>query len=69
MMTTKLDLNNITDVVIENIQYRDYPDFVDAFISSAVWADSGEDLSDEELDILNSEHSDFVYECVIEQIY
>ena len=59
-------LNNITDIEIEGIDMRDYPDFCDAYISYAVWEDTGEELTDEELDKLNEEHSDLVNELAHE---
>lgn len=61
--------NNI--VVIEDIagiDHKDYPDYVDAYIHSAYYEHSGEELTDEELDQLN-ENSDLVYQCVIDWIY
>ena len=42
----------VTDIEIDGIDTRDYPDFCDAFISAAVWNDTGEPLTDEELDAL-----------------
>ena len=64
-----LDTTLITDVEVEDIDNRDYPDFCDAFISSAVWKDTGKNLTDEELDELNDNHRDFVYEMVWEYLH
>lgn len=58
---------NYQNIEIDGIDYRDYPDFVDAFISYAEYED-GTELTDSELDVLN-ENSDFVYEQVINKIY
>jgi hypothetical protein len=58
----------IVDIEIEGIDLKDYPDFCDAFISSAAWLDTLELLSDEELDELN-EDSSLVYELTIDSIY
>jgi len=60
------DYQYITDVVIEDIDYKDYPDFCDAFISSAKYHDL--ELNDKLLDKLN-EDRDFVYEQVMKHIY
>ena len=62
-------LNLIGDVSMANIDYKDYPDFCDAFIESAKWKDTGEDLTEEELDELNSEYTDFVHEHVFAHIF
>lgn len=63
----KLELIEVTD--IDGIDRKDYPDFCDAFIASAVWKDTGKNLTDDELDELNSKHSDFVYNQVIKWVF
>lgn len=59
----------ITKIQVENVDSRDYPDFVDAFISSAVWADTDLELSDHELDLLNDQRPDIVQELAVELFY
>ena len=44
----KLDYSKIEDVYVAGINYRDAPDFCDAYIESA-WYD-GREMTDEELD-------------------
>lgn len=63
-----MDTSKIKNIQIEDIDYRDYPDFCDAYISEAEWED-GTPLTEDELMELNSEHGDFVYDCVINKIY
>lgn len=58
----------VCDVEVEGINTRDSPDFVDAFVSYAVWAKSLEELTDAELDALNDDY-DFVYEQIMNHIY
>lgn len=55
------------NIEIDGIDSRDYPDFVDAYISYAEH-DNGEPLTDDELDALN-EDSSFVYEQVINKFF
>ena len=57
------DINNVD---VECVNMDDYPDFVDAFISSADYR--GEPMTEEQLDILN-EDGDFIYNAVLNQIY
>lgn len=45
-----------------------YPKFEDSCIISATWTETGKDLTDEELELLN-EDADFVYERLMEYIY
>ena len=62
----KLDYSKIDDVQVEDIDKRDYPDFTDAFISSATY--DGRDMTEAELDVLNDD-IDFVYEAVRATLY
>ena len=61
-----MDYLKITNVYVDGIDTNDYPDFCDAFIASAEY--DGVDMTEEQLDEIN-EHYDFVYECVVSQIF
>ena len=69
-LAKKLKVQEIADVDVDNIDYEDYPDFCDAYISSAlVFADGNwRDATESELDIL-TEDRDFVYEQVQNYLY
>ncbi len=69
MKFTKEQLSDITDVQVENVNWDDYPDFVDAAISSASWRSTGQRLTEDEVGILNEYHTDFVYESVLESLH
>jgi hypothetical protein len=56
----------LTNVELSGVDFKDAPDFVDAYISYAEWADSGVPLTEEELESIDPE---VVYEHVINQIY
>lgn len=62
----KINYNLIEDVEVDGVDFQDYPDFVDAFISSAIH--NGKPMTDEMLDELNEDH-DFVYESVTNSIF
>tara|TARA_R110002096_G_scaffold145384_3_gene303038 strand:- start:919 stop:1176 length:258 start_codon:yes stop_codon:yes gene_type:complete len=59
-------LKDLDDIVVDGIDTADYPDFCDAYISSAVLY--GKECTDEQLDEIN-ENYDFVQECVENQLY
>jgi len=61
-----MDYKKITDVVLDGIDFEDYPDFCDAFIVSADY--DGEPMSDDQIDKLN-EDSNFVYTQIEEFLY
>ena len=63
----KIDLSKLENIELDGIDHRDYPDYVDAFISSATY--EGKELTDQELDYINDNERDFVYELVIDYIY
>lgn len=63
----KLDLSKIDNIKTCGIDMSDYPDFSDAFILSAEY--DGREMTENELEELNENHRDFVYEKVIESIY
>lgn len=67
-MNTVTQKRKIVDVEVEGIDRRDAPDYVDAFISSATWDDTGEALTEAELEELN-EDGDFVYNAVMNHLY
>lgn len=58
----------VTDVEFDGIDHRDRPDYCDAFISSACWQDTGEELAEPELDTLN-DNSPYVYELLMDYLY
>lgn len=61
-----MDYSKITNVQLDNIDTRDYPDFCDAYIESADY--DGEPMTEEQLDELNEDH-DYVYQKVINHLF
>jgi hypothetical protein len=59
---------SITDIEVEDIDTRDAPDFCDAYIATAHWKDTGEELSVAELEELNADGG-LVYEATVLQLY
>lgn len=62
----RFDYKSISNIEIDGVNTRDYPDFVDAHISSADYA--GRPMTDDELDALNDD-TDFVHEKVMEWLF
>ena len=72
MTVPTFKLSQLVDIEVDGIDTSDFPDFCDAFISSAaVETRDGQyrELTDDELDWLNDECPDFVYEEVYKTIY
>jgi hypothetical protein len=67
----KYKLNNleVTDVEVDGVDQKDYPDFVMAFIESAKFVSSGKELKEDELEKLQEENADLFFEDIMEQIY
>ena len=62
-----LDLSKVEDIEFEGINHDDYPDYCDAFVTSATY--KGRDLTEEELEWVGDEHSDWVYEKLMDYLY
>ena len=62
----ELDYRLISNVELDGLNQKDYPDFVDAYITSADY--NGEPMTEEQLNAVN-EDSDYVYAHVVEQGY
>jgi hypothetical protein len=61
-----MDYKKIDNIKVEGIDINDYPAFCDAFISSAYY--EGKPMTEAQIDKLN-EDADFVYECVLNQLF
>ena len=61
-----MDLTKIDNIWVEDIDYNDAPDFVDAHIGMADY--NGIPMTDAQLDEIN-ENYDFVYDSLMTQLY
>ena len=57
----------IVDISVGGVDHRDYPDFCDAYIEEAYWADTGEALTDEEIDEFID--PSIIHELAMESLY
>jgi len=58
----------VIDAEVDGIDASDYPDFCDSYFSSAVWADTGEFLTDDELEELTDECASEKYELIYDKM-
>ena len=61
-----LDYSKISNIKLEDVSMRDYPDFSDAYISYADY--DGVPMTSEQLDELNND-SDFVYDAIMDKLF
>ena len=61
-----MDYSKITNIDFEGIDHKDYPDYCDAYISSADY--EGEPMTEEQLEEIN-ENKDFVYDKLMNHLY
>lgn len=59
----------IVDIEVEDIDTNDFPDFCDAYVSRAVWKDTGAELTAVEIEEYNDKCSDQVYDAVMERVF
>jgi hypothetical protein len=62
-----IDFKLIDNVVVDGIDYNDYPDFCDAYIAEADY--NGEPMDEEMLDVLNTDYTDFILESVYSHLF
>lgn len=58
--------SELVNIEIEGINMSDAPDFVDAYVSYAEWAETGVALSEQELEAISA---DLVYYYVTKEVY
>jgi len=63
----KIDLSKIENPYVNGIDWSDYPRFCDAYLESGEI--DGRELTDEEVELVNEEHTDWVYEQLNRQLY
>ena len=59
----------VVDLEFDGIDFTDYPDFCDAYIASARWEDTGEELTADEIDALNDQCGGQVYDLVTASVF
>ena len=62
-----LDLTKITDLEFDGVDHGDYPDYCDAYVSSGFY--EGRRMIEQELDELNENNRDFVYEELMDHLF
>lgn len=65
-MAVTINNRRVTDFEIEDVDPNDYPDFCDAHIVCACFADTGEMLNESELEELNESYPELVNELAYE---
>ena len=66
ILEKKMEYKKIDNIEIDGINTKDYPDFCDAYISSADY--DGVPMTDEQLDEIN-EDGDFQHECIMNDLH
>jgi len=62
----KLNNRNVIDVEVDGVDPTDYPDFCDAYFCYAIWEDTEEELTDDELIKLTEECGDVLNKMAYE---
>ena len=61
------NIDDFDDIELDGIDTNDYPDFVDAYISSATY--QGDDATDDQLDWLNEHLAENINEMVFNHLF
>lgn len=62
----QLNGRKVVDAQVDGVDTRDYPDFCDAYFCYAVYEDTGDELTDAELEELNNSYPEVVNEMAYE---
>jgi hypothetical protein len=65
-MKSNIDFTKITNIELDDIDYRDHPDYCDAYIVSCDI--DGVEATEAELNEINK-NSDFVHDCVFNYLF
>lgn len=64
-----LNGREVVDIMIDGVDLADAPDFCDAFICEATWADNGNPLDEMAIYELQDQNPELVYELAWDSIY
>ena len=61
-------IQDVEDFVVDGVDSRDFPEFTDAYFSSAIYKDTGEKLTDEELEQLGEDYPEVLNELAYQSL-
>jgi hypothetical protein len=62
----ELNGRKVVNAEVDDVDTRDYPDFCDAHFSYAEYEDTGEELEEADLELLNNDYPEVVNEMAFE---
>ena len=62
-----IKLEEVEEMEFSDVDNSDYPDYSDAFVESATY--KGREMTEEELNELNDDYSDFVYQKLMDWVF
>jgi len=62
-----IKLEEVEGMQFSDVDNSDYPDYSDAFVESATY--KGREMTEEELNELNDDYSDFVYQKLMDWVF
>ena len=64
----KIDIKDVENLQVDGVDSRDYPDFCDAYFSSAQWKSNGKELTDDELQYISENYPELLNEMAYESL-
>ena len=62
-----IKLEEVEDMQFSDVDNSDYPDYSDAFVESATY--KGREMTEEELNEINDDYRDFLYQKLMDWIF
>lgn len=63
-----INIEDIEDIQIDGVDPQDYPDFCDAYFVYACWKENGDELTEEQLDMLSEKYPEILNEMAYESL-
>ena len=67
-MRTIKNIKEVENIELDGVDTKDYPDFTDAFVSSAQWVDTGKELNEAELEDFKDSFPELINEMAFESL-
>ena len=63
----RFDLKEVEILSFSGVDHSDHPDYSDAFIEEALY--KGKEMTEDQIDLLQDKHDDFVYDKLMDYIF
>lgn len=67
-MKKRININDVTNIIVEGVDASDYPKFCDAYFAYAEWKDNGDELTEIQLEWLQEDYPEVLNQKAFETL-